>query len=125
MALVAEHQPTVVLSSHLLSDIERICDHLVVLADGQVRVEGAVDALLSEHKLLAGPRREPATLPSNQHVIRASHTERQTTVVVRTTEAILDPTWVVSSIGLEDLVLAYMSTPDALGQGHHLAVVPG
>jgi ABC-2 type transport system ATP-binding protein len=109
MGLVAEHEPTVVLSSHLLSDVERVCDHLVVLADGQVQLEGPVDELLSTHKLLTGPRRDTNSLPRDQKVIRVSNTDRQTTALVQTTQPILDPRWVVSDIGLEDLVLAYMS----------------
>jgi len=48
--------------------------------------------------------------------VRASHTDRQTTMLIRTTEPVLDPAWVVSDVGLEDLVLAYMAgttTPSA------------
>jgi ABC-2 type transport system ATP-binding protein len=47
-------------------------------------------------------------LPADQHVVRASHTDRQSTYVVRTASPILDPSWSVTSLGLEDLVLAYM-----------------
>lgn len=109
MELMAEHRPTVVLSSHLLSDVERVCDHLILMADGQLQLVGPVDELLAQHKLLTGPRRDERSLPSDQYVVRASHTDRQTTVLVRTSSPILDPVWVVSDIGLEDLVLAYMA----------------
>ncbi|MDQ3897527.1 MAG: ABC transporter ATP-binding protein [Actinomycetota bacterium] len=109
MALVAEHGPTVVLSTHLLSDVERVCDHLIVLAHGTVRVDGPVDELLDTHKVLTGARRELDGLPRSQQIIDASHTDRQTTVLVRTTEPILDPRWTVSEVGLEELVLAYLS----------------
>jgi ABC-2 type transport system ATP-binding protein len=116
MELVAEQQPSVLLSSHLLSDVERVCDHLIVLAAGQVRLEGPVDELLAAHKVLTGPRRDVDTLPRDQVVVHASHTERQTTVLVRTDQPIFDPRWSVADIGLEELVLAYMSAsapPDA------------
>jgi ABC-2 type transport system ATP-binding protein len=109
MELMADHKPTVVLSSHLLSDVERVCDHLILMTDGQVQLVGTVDDLLAQHKVLTGPRRDERSLPSDQLVVRASHTDRQTTVVVRTTAPILDPAWVVSDIGLEELVLAYMA----------------
>jgi ABC-2 type transport system ATP-binding protein len=105
----------------LLSDVERVCDYLIVLADGQVRLRGVVDELLADHKVLTGPRHDETSLPSSQEVIRVSHTDRQTTVVIRTTQPVLDPRWVVSTIGLEELVLAYMSSsigdrpPRALG----------
>lgn len=109
MEAVADQELTVVLSSHLLGDVERVCDHLVVLDRGRVRLAGDVDDLLSAHHLLIGPRRDPCRLPASQQVVQASHTERQTTLLVRTDQPILDPAWTESAVGLEDLVLAYMA----------------
>jgi ABC-2 type transport system ATP-binding protein len=113
MEAVAEHGLSVVMSSHLVNDLERVCDHLVVLVDSQVRVIGEVETLLATHHRLSGPRRDVETLPSDQHVVSAKHTDRQTTVLVRTEAPILDPAWTVAQIGLEDLVLEYMSNPAA------------
>ena len=115
MEAVAEHGFSVVLSSHLVADLERVCDHLLVLVDSTVRVTGAVDELLATHHRLTGPRRDPATLPADQHVVAASATERQSTLVVRTAAPILDPAWTVGELNLEDLVLAYLS-PDAVSR---------
>jgi ABC-2 type transport system ATP-binding protein len=123
MELVADHEPTVVLSSHLLSDVERVCDHLIVLADGQVRLDGPVDGLLTSHKLLTGPRRDASSIPRDQQLIHVSHTDRQTTMLVRTTQPILDPRWVVADVGLEELVLAYMSASRPVGPAPELAAV--
>jgi ABC-2 type transport system ATP-binding protein len=109
MEAVAEQELSVVLSSHLVADLERVCDYLIVLIGSQVRIAGPVDELLAAHHLLTGPRREPDTLPDSVQVISASHTDVQTTLLVRTAGAILDPAWTVSEVGLEDLVLAYMS----------------
>ena len=39
---------TVVVSSHLLGEIQTICDHLVVIDDGRLRFQGSIDALLGE-----------------------------------------------------------------------------
>jgi ABC-2 type transport system ATP-binding protein len=108
MEAVAEDEISVVLSSHLVSDLERVCDHVVVLVDSQVRVAGDVEELLATHHRLSGHRREPGTLPADQQVVWASHTDRQSTYVVRTEQPVLDPAWATSSLGLEDLVLAYM-----------------
>ncbi len=80
----------------------------MVLVSSRVQVDGEIERLLASHRRLIGPRREVGTLPKNQHVIEASHTERQTTLLVRTDEPILDPVWTVEQVGLEDLVLAYM-----------------
>ena len=108
MEAVAEHELTVVLSSHLVSDVERACDYLVVLVDSRVQVAGDIEHLLATHHRLTGPRRDPETMPGDQQVLAVSHTDRQSTYLVRTDQPILDPAWEVSSLTLEDLVLAYM-----------------
>jgi len=111
MEAAAEHELSVVLSSHLVSDLERVCDYLIVLVDSRIRVVGGVEELLATHHRLTGPRRDPTRLPADQHAISASHTDRQTTLIIRTDAPIHDPAWTVSQISLEDLVLAYMSQP--------------
>lgn len=108
METVAEHQVSVVLSSHLVADIERVCDYLIVLTASRVQLAGDVEELLATHHRLIGPRREPSELPEGQHVIEASHTERQSTFFVRSDGPIMDPSWTVEAVSLEDLVLAYM-----------------
>jgi ABC-2 type transport system ATP-binding protein len=108
MEVVADQRLSIVFSSHLLSDLERTCDHLVVLVSSRVRLTGEVDALLASHRRLTGPRRDPDTLPGGFEIVEANHTERQSTLLVRTEEPIYDPTWTVEEITLEDLVLAYM-----------------
>jgi ABC-2 type transport system ATP-binding protein len=113
MEAVAEHEVSVLLSSHVVSDLERVCDHMVVLVDSRVRLAGDVEHLLAGHRRLTGPRRDPATLPADQHVVSASHTDRQSTLVVRTDAPILDPAWTVARLGLEDLVLAYLERTGA------------
>jgi ABC-2 type transport system ATP-binding protein len=109
MEAVADHEVSVILSSHLVSDLERVCDYLVVLASSRVQVAGDVDALLASHHRLIGPRRDPAQMPAGQDVIEAHHTDRQSTLIVRTSGPVLDPVWMVEQLSLEDLVLAYMS----------------
>lgn len=113
MEAAAEHGLTVVLSSHLVSDLERVCDYLIVLVASHVRLAGDIDTLLETHHRLTGPRRDPAGLPGDQHVIAASHTDRQTSLLVRTEAPIHDPAWTVGRLSLEDLVLAYMGEPAA------------
>jgi ABC-2 type transport system ATP-binding protein len=124
MEIVAEQGVSVVLSSHLIADIERVCDYLIVLVASRVRLAGDVDELLATHHLLTGPRRDPATLPADQEVISASSTDRQTTVLVRTQAPILDPAWSVDPVGLEDLALAYMrdARPEPSRRGPALGV---
>jgi ABC-2 type transport system ATP-binding protein len=117
METTAENEVSVIMSSHLVADLERISEYLVVLVDSRVQVAGEIDQLLASHQLLTGARRDPATLPASQHVITASHTDRQSTILVRCDEPVLDPGWSVDQIDLEDLVLAYMGQARASRSG--------
>jgi ABC-2 type transport system ATP-binding protein len=109
MEAVAEHATSVVLSSHLIADLERVCDYLIVLVASEVRVAGEVSELLATHRRLSGPRRDPGTLPAGQDLIEQSHTDKQTTLLVRTREPVHDPAWTVTPVSLEELALAYMN----------------
>jgi ABC-2 type transport system ATP-binding protein len=108
MEVVAAKGVSVVLSSHLVADLERVCDYLVVLVAGRVALAGEVDELLASHHRLIGARRDTATMPRSQSVIEASHIDKQSTLLVRTEAPILDPAWTVTPVTLEDVVLAYM-----------------
>jgi len=83
-----------------------------VLVASRVRVAGEVDDLLASHNRLTGARRDLADLPTSVEVIEDSHTDRQSTLIVRSTTPIDDPSYTVELLTLEDLVLAYMSRAD-------------
>jgi len=125
MEAVAEQRLSVVLSSHLVADLERVCDYLVVLVASRVRVAGEVSDLLASHHRLSGPRRDPGTLPAGQEVITESHTDKQSSLLVRTDGPVLDPAWAVKPVSMEDLVLAYMSRAgnETPARRQHLGVV--
>ena len=115
MGGVADEGTSVVLSSHLLGDLERVCDHLIVLNDGRVQVLGAVEALIAEHRLLTGPYPDSPDL-GGATVVRESHTDRQTSLLVRGYDPgplRLGPQWTVHDVSLEDLVLAYLANGSA------------
>jgi ABC-2 type transport system ATP-binding protein len=109
METVADQEVSIVLSSHLVSDVERVCDYLIVLADSRVQLAGDVEELVSSHHRLIGPRREPTGYPANQEVIEASHTDRQSSLLVRSHGPVLEEVWTIEPVSLEDLVLAYMA----------------
>ena len=113
MGEVAEGELTVVLSSHLITDLERVCDHLIVLSASRTQVAGDIDGLLASHRIVVGPRREGTEVRGVGSVVQESHTDRQSTLLVRTDGPILDPAWAEQEIGLEELVLAYLGHPDA------------
>ncbi|GAB4055750.1 ABC transporter ATP-binding protein [Catellatospora paridis] len=109
MGFTADDKASVILSSHLVSDLERVCDYLVVLVASRVQIAGDVDDLLAGHFRLTGPRRELAELPGGVDVIEESHTERQSTLIVRADVPLDGRSFTVEKLTLEDLVLAYMS----------------
>lgn len=111
MELAAEDGVSVVMSSHLVADLERVCDHVIVLVASRVRVAGEVDELIDSHHRLTGPRRGPGELGHGWAVVEQSHTDAQSTLMVRSTAPIDDPSWKVGRVDLEDVVLAYMSEP--------------
>jgi ABC-2 type transport system ATP-binding protein len=116
MEFTAEQGASVVMSSHLVGDLERVSDYLVVLIGSRVRVAGEVDELLDTHHRLTGARRDPGTLGAGRHVVQASHTDVQSTFVVRSSAPIDDPALTVDRLDLEDLVLAYMTEAGDAGR---------
>ena len=108
MSVVVDHGVSVILSSHLVADLERVCDYLVVLVASRVQVAGEIEQLLSVHHRLSAPRRDGFRPPASWEVIEQSDTERQSTLIVRHDEPVLDPAFTVEQLDLEDLVLSYM-----------------
>jgi ABC-2 type transport system ATP-binding protein len=105
---VAQDEITVIISSHIIADLERFCDHLVLLSASHVQVTGEVEDLLNSHKLLVGPQERAASV-AKAHTILTNHaTERQCTLFVQTHSPIIDPAWEVHDVSLEDIILAYM-----------------
>jgi ABC-2 type transport system ATP-binding protein len=108
MGAVADDGVTVLFSSHVVHELERVCDHLVVLNHGQVTLAGDIEALLAEHRLLVGPRLAAGPERAAGTVIEAVHSDRHTTLLVRDGAAPIVPGWQPHPVGLEDLVLAYL-----------------
>ena len=100
---------TIVLSSHLIADIERVCDHLILLADSRVQLCGDIDALLAEHRVLIGPRKDTTAIARAHTIVREDSTARQTTLLVRLNGPVIDPAWAVEETNLEEMVLGYMT----------------
>ncbi|MGW5241513.1 ABC transporter ATP-binding protein [Monashia sp. NPDC004114] len=113
LADAVDRGTTVILSSHVVSELGRACDHLVVLAQGRVQVQGPIDALLDRHRVLLGTTASTPPAGLRQVLASATH-ERQTTLVVELgSEPVADPRWDSRPVGLEELVLTYLRDPDA------------
>jgi ABC-2 type transport system ATP-binding protein len=114
---VADIDATVAIASHVTADLERVCDHIVLLAGGHVRLEGNVEELLEGHRLLTGARRPMGRIRGVREIVRERHSGRQSSLLVRSDGPIVDRSWSVEPVGLEDLLLAYMA-PERLPQPH-------
>jgi ABC-2 type transport system ATP-binding protein len=119
---VAEGDLSVVLSSHLLHDLERVCDHLILLASSRTQICDDIDAVLDTHRMLVGPRRAASDAGRGFDVIKATHTANQTRLLVRLDGPVLDPGWEVSEVALEEIVLAYMGMDEPMSAGQLTSV---
>ena len=106
---VAELDASAILSSHLLGDVERVCDHLIVLAGSRVQVAGDVGDLLARHHRLIAPRGELDRPPAGVQFIRIEHTDRYSRAVVRADDGLPPTRWTVEPIEVAELVLAYLT----------------
>jgi len=124
MEAVAENGTTVLLSSHIIADLERVCDYLIILSASRVQLAGDIERIQHKHKLLVGPRCEPDAVAHIHTVVQATHTPRQTSLLVRLNGHVWDPSWEVHDVPLEEIVLAYLgqdftdSSPARLEREH-------
>jgi ABC-2 type transport system ATP-binding protein len=108
MGVVAEDGPSVILSSNVLADVERVCEHVVILVAGRVRISGDAEELVRSHVLVSGPRRTADDASDNGEVIEVRHAERQTTRLLRGHAAPSDDGTEVRPATLEEIVVAYL-----------------
>jgi ABC-2 type transport system ATP-binding protein len=105
---VAAVSLTVILSSHLVADLERVCDHLVVLADSRTVLAEELEKVFARHRLLTAPRRDTAAVEREHTVLRIERTHRQVSLWVRLNGPLHDPGWQVNELALEEIMLAYL-----------------
>jgi ABC-2 type transport system ATP-binding protein len=111
LGTVAERGTTVFLSSHIISELEPVCDNLIILSSSSVRLSGSIETLLAEHRVLVGPRRERR--PSDVEIVSARQAALQSTLLVRGNPMEIDPAWQILEPDLDEVVLAYLDAqPD-------------
>jgi len=115
LAAAAEDGMSVVLSSHVLAELERVADYLILVAGGRVQVAGEVDDLLASHRVLTGPAPEADLIAQRQAVVHVRRAEAQAHLLVRTgaPSEPVPPGWEAHPVGLEEVVLAYLREPGA------------
>ena len=109
---VADGDLSVVLSSHLLHDLERVCDHVILLASAHTQLCEEIDDLLGSHRMLVGPKRPLAGIESSITVVKSTTTSTSFDWWPGSTDRYWTPAGRVSELGLEDIILAYMGQDD-------------
>ncbi|MGW3716120.1 ABC transporter ATP-binding protein [Streptomyces sp. NPDC005133] len=109
MAEAAEHATTIVMSSHILAELEGACDYLLLVDGGRVRLGGETEDILAAHALLTGPVRDLAP----HTVVESRTTGRQLTALVRREGPVDDSAWEIAEPSLEELLLAHLRSPEA------------
>ena len=115
MTAMADDGVSVVLSSHVLTELERVADYLVLMSRGSVQVAGEVDDLLASHRVLTGPAAEAGRYAERLAVVHARRGGAQAHLLVRTNGSTdpVPPGWEAHPVSLEELALAYLREPGA------------
>ncbi|MFH8474505.1 ABC transporter ATP-binding protein [Streptomyces sp. NPDC018000] len=108
MAEAAEHATTIVMSSHILTELEGSCDYLLLVDGGRVRLGGETEDILGAHALLTGPVRDLAP----HTVVESRTTGRLQTALVRREGPVDDAAWEIAEPSLEELLLAHLRSPE-------------
>jgi ABC-2 type transport system ATP-binding protein len=123
MSAVAEEGLSVILSSHVVSELERVADYLILMSHGRVQMVGMIDELLAKHVVLSGPADEAERVAESFAVVQSQHAGRQSQFVARIDRPMEFPkSWVAEEISLDELVLAYLREPSASAVSGPLAV---
>jgi ABC-2 type transport system ATP-binding protein len=113
LTAAADDGVSVVLSSHVLAELERVADYLILLSRGRVQVAGDVEDLLATHRLLTGPTAEVDRY-TERPVVHARRADAQAHLLVRATAGDpVPPRWEAHPVGLEELAMAYLREPAA------------
>jgi ABC-2 type transport system ATP-binding protein len=118
MAAAAGSGLTVIIASHVISELERVCDWLLVLTGGRLQLAGPIDGLLAAHHLLTVPRAVPDTeLPGT--LISRTDSDRHSTALIEADLGQLAQAqrtaWRAEPVSFDQLVLAYLSRPPVTG----------
>jgi ABC-2 type transport system ATP-binding protein len=107
-----EGRVTVLLSSHIIADLERVCDYLIILSAARVQLVGDISEIVRTHKRLTASRRAPGAIAGVAAIVEEYSTPRQTQLLVRADSPLTDPNWEVADVSLEEIVLAYLGQSD-------------
>jgi ABC-2 type transport system ATP-binding protein len=114
MSAVAETSISVLFSSHVISELERVADYLILLNGGQLQVAGVIDDILATHRVLTGPADDLDRASQGLSIVETQRAGRHAQMIIRSSARTEPPDgWEVSQASLEELVLAYLREPSA------------
>lgn len=125
LAAVSEEGVTVIFSSHVVAELERVADYLVMLSNGRLQLAGSIEHVLGQHAVLVGPVEEADRLAGDLDALSVRRAGRQAEILVRGSGDGLSPQWEVGEVGLEELILAYLVDPQATMLPGPSLVAPG
>lgn len=118
---IAETNATILLSTHVVTELTGVADYLLLLTQGKLILQGNVDQLISDHCYQIGPRTDQP--PGNDRVIHATHTDNQSTFLVRRDSqqtagnSSISPSWLTRDVDLSELLLAYLRSDRSARHG--------
>jgi ABC-2 type transport system ATP-binding protein len=114
LTAAADDDVSVLLASHVLAELERVADYLILMSRGRIQVAGEVDDLLARHRILTGPAHEASRYGEQLSVVHARHGAAQAHLLARISpDDPVPPGWEAHPVGLEELALAYLREPGA------------
>jgi len=116
MTAMTDNGVSVLLSSHALAELERIADYLIVLGAGEVRIAGEADDLVDSHQVLSGPAAAADAYAARLAVVQDRRAAAQAHLLVRSSDQPVPPGWEAHPVSLEELVMAYLRAPGAIGK---------
>lgn len=121
MEEVAVNNTTVVVSSHIVAELERFCDYLIVIRDGRLQLADHVDEVITTHHRLIGPTNTADLVSSAVTVLARADSEKQTTLFARTPHNIDFPEWSAEPLTVEDVVMKYLENSAIRGRELEMA----
>jgi ABC-2 type transport system ATP-binding protein len=107
---------TVLLSSHIIGDLEQVCDYLIILSAARVQLAGDIGEIRRDHLVLVGPRSGMAEIAQAHAVVDADQLGREARLLVRARAPLVAPLgWQAREATMEEIVLAYLGQAEFNG----------
>lgn len=113
MAEAAERGTSIVLSSHVLAELEQTYDWVLLLREGRIELSEDADSLRESHAMLTGHADQSDTLAGRHTVVHRRASGRQMTALVRQ-RGPLHGEWHVERPTLEDVLTGYLQADDTV-----------